>query len=145
MADPNEIPGSIVIGEGVIAKGTFHVPGRAVINGSLEGELEAKEIIIGKNGRGIGHFRAESAELSGEMQDTLQTTVSLIIRPTGKVTGSVFYREIEINKGGEIEGRMNQGAPPAPHNVNTPAAKTVTPADAAAKAAPSAPVPTKSS
>ena len=74
MPEPNEVPGSIVIGEGVTAKGTFHVPGRAVINGSLEGELQAKEIIVGPTGKGVGQFRAESAEVRGEIHETLQTT-----------------------------------------------------------------------
>jgi cytoskeletal protein CcmA (bactofilin family) len=33
---------------------------------------------------------------------------SLIIRSTGKITGKVHYVEIEIEKGGEIEGTLTQ-------------------------------------
>ena len=37
----NNEAGSIVIGEGVTVSGKFIVPGRAVINGSMDGELQA--------------------------------------------------------------------------------------------------------
>lgn len=110
MADSPELPGSIVVGEGVLAKGTFKVPGRAVINGSVEGELIAKDVFIGPSGRAIGKFKAEMADIRGEVHDTLVTTGSLIIRSSGKITGNVIYKEVEIEKGGEIEGKMSQGS-----------------------------------
>ncbi|NDF45503.1 MAG: polymer-forming cytoskeletal protein, partial [Betaproteobacteria bacterium] len=34
----------------------------------------------------------------------------LIVRATGKIAGKVQYSEIEIEKGGEIEGTLSQGA-----------------------------------
>ena len=110
MADNNEYPNSIVIGEGVQAKGTFRVPGRAIINGSVEGELIAKDIFVGPTGKAVGKFKAEVADVRGEMHDTIVTTQSLLIRSTGQVSGAIFYRELEIEKGGEIEGEMSHGS-----------------------------------
>ena len=109
MADPTEAPGTILIGEGVLAKGVFKVPGRAIINGSLEGELVAKDLFVGPTGKGVGKFKAEMADVRGEVHDTLVTTSSLIVRASGKISGAVYYREVEIEKGGEIEGHMAQG------------------------------------
>jgi len=109
MADPTEAPGTIVIGEGVLAKGVFKVPGRAIINGSLEGELVAKDLFVGPTGKGVGKFKAEMADVRGEVHDTLVTTSSLVVRASGKISGAVYYREVEIEKGGEIEGHMAQG------------------------------------
>jgi len=34
----------------------------------------------------------------------------LIVRATGKIAGKVQYAEIEIEKGGEIEGTLSQSA-----------------------------------
>ena len=114
MAESSENPGSIIIGEGVQAKGTFKVPGRAVINGTLEGELVAKDIIVGPTGKGVGKFQAEMADIRGEIHDTLVASGSLVIRATGKLTGEVFYKEMEIEKGGEVQGKMTQnGGQPA--------------------------------
>lgn len=107
MADNNEYPNSIVIGEGVEAKGIFKVPGRAIINGSVEGELIAKDIFVGPTGKAVGKFKAEVADVRGEVHDTIVTTQSLLVRSTGKISGSIFYRELEIEKGGEIEGEMS--------------------------------------
>jgi cytoskeletal protein CcmA (bactofilin family) len=113
MAEPNENASSLVVGEGVHAKGTFQVPGRAVINGTIEGELVAKDIVVGPTGRGIGKFTAETGDVRGEILETVITTKSLIVRATGRVSGNVFYRELEIEKGGRVQGNMSQDAEPA--------------------------------
>ena len=110
MADTYENSVSMMVGEGVLAKGTFQVPGRAVINGSVEGELIAKDILVGPTGRGIGKFTAETGDIRGEIHDTLVTTKSLIVRATGKVSAAVFYQEVEVEKGGRIEGTLSRGA-----------------------------------
>ncbi|MGE3956508.1 MAG: polymer-forming cytoskeletal protein [Vicinamibacterales bacterium] len=113
MADAPDAPGNIVIGEGVEARGTFVVPGRAVLNGTLEGTLVAKDLFVGRTGKGVGKFRAESADIHGQIHDTLVTTGSLVIRSTGRIAGVVYYREVEIEKSGQIEGKMAQGDAPA--------------------------------
>lgn len=57
MKDAVELQGSIMVGAGVSVKGFFKVPNRAVINGSLEGELDADELLIGKGGKLVGTVR----------------------------------------------------------------------------------------
>jgi cytoskeletal protein CcmA (bactofilin family) len=99
------------VGEGVLAKGTFQVPGRAIVNGTLEGELVAKDIVIGPTGRGVGKFTAETGDIRGEIHETFITTKSLVIRATGRITGNVLYREIEIEKGGNVQGGLSQDLP----------------------------------
>jgi cytoskeletal protein CcmA (bactofilin family) len=59
-----------------------------------------------------GKVTAEIIDLRGEIHDTLTAKKSLFIRSTGNALGSVQYAEIEIEKGGEIEGALNQGAEP---------------------------------
>jgi cytoskeletal protein CcmA (bactofilin family) len=108
MADTNDTSASMIVGEGVLAKGTFQVPGRAVINGSIEGELIAKDILVGPTGRGVGKFTAETGDIRGEIHDTLITTKSLIVRSTGRVHAAVHYREVEIEKGGRVDGTLSR-------------------------------------
>ena len=137
MADAPDAPGSIVIGEGVQAKGTFVVPGRAVLNGTLEGTLVAKDLFVGKTGKGVGKFKVEAADIHGQIHDTLVTTGSLIIRATGRISGVVYYREVEIEKSGQIEGKLSQGDAPAEVLSASPAPQP----DAAAAAPVSPPKP----
>jgi cytoskeletal protein CcmA (bactofilin family) len=58
---------------------------------------------------------------------------SLILRSTGKVVGVIHYTEIEIEKGGLVEGKLTQQSlpgnnPPAPPVViSSPEPKDSTP------------------
>ena len=106
MNDRSNEAGSIVIGEGVTVSGKFVVPGRAVINGSLEGELQADELLVGAQGKLVGNVRVRKADVFGEMHDTLLASEHLIIRSTGRVNGNASYGEIEIERGGLVQGAV---------------------------------------
>jgi len=101
---------SVVIGDGVVVKGTFTVPAKAVINGVIEGDLTAEEVLVGPTGKITGRVSAKVLDVRGELHNTIISEKSLIVRATGKIAGKVQYSEIEIEKGGEIEGTLNQGA-----------------------------------
>lgn len=105
---------SVVIGDGVIVKGTFTVPAKAVINGVIEGDLTAEEVLVGPTGKITGRVSAKVLDVRGELHNTIISEKSLIIRSTGKIAGKIQYVEIEIEKGGEIEGSLNQSGPGAP-------------------------------
>jgi len=49
-------------------------------------------------------------DVRGQLHNTIISEKSLIVRSTGKIAGKVQYMEIEIEKGGEIEGALSQGA-----------------------------------
>ncbi|MDR1842143.1 MAG: polymer-forming cytoskeletal protein [Holophagales bacterium] len=108
-----EHAGNIVIGNDVSLKGVLIVPNRAVVNGSIDGEITAKELVVGQTGRIVGHAKTERADIHGEVNQTLAVSQSLILRSTGKVTGVVHYAELEIEKGGLVEGKMTQQSSPA--------------------------------
>jgi len=123
MNETEQNAGNIVIGNDVTLKGTIHVPNRAVINGAIDGEITARELVVGQTGRIIGHAKTERADIYGEVNQTLDVSQSLILRSTGKVVGVIQYTEIEIEKGGLVEGKLSQlqnapvATPPAPAPV----------------------------
>ena len=80
MADNNQ-NGCLTVGEGVKLTGNFVVPDIASISGTIEGELTAREILVGSTG---------------------------ILK--GKVIGTVQYTEIEIEKGGDLQGNLLKSA-----------------------------------
>jgi len=108
MNEINEQSGSIVIGSDVSIKGVLSVPNRAIVNGTIEGELTARELIVGQTGRILGNAKSERADIHGEVHQTLVVSQSLTLRSTGKVLGVVHYAELEIEKGGLVEGKMTQ-------------------------------------
>lgn len=106
MAESNQ-QGCLFVGEGVVLKGNFIVPDIASISGTIEGELSAKQVIVEASGTIRGKVTGESIDVRGEVVEYLNSTNSLIIRSTGKVTGSIHYAEIEIEKGGHIFGDLH--------------------------------------
>jgi len=108
VANPADSLESVVIGDGVIVKGVFFVPSKAVINGVIEGDLTAEEVLIGPTGKITGRISAKVIDVRGQLHNTVVSEKSLIIRSTGKITGKIHYVEIEIEKGGEVEGTLTQ-------------------------------------
>ena len=108
MANPADSLESVVIGDGVTVKGVFVIPSKAVVNGIIEGDLTAEDVLIGPTGKITGRISAKVIDVRGQLHNTVVSEKSLIIRATGKITGKVHYVEIEIEKGGEIEGTLTQ-------------------------------------
>jgi cytoskeletal protein CcmA (bactofilin family) len=106
MNEQNEQKGNLIIGEGVTVTGTFVIPNKAVINGSLNGELTADEIMVGKAGKLTGKIAARNADVHGETHDTLTIANHLILRSTGKIHGRATYGELEIERGGLVSGTV---------------------------------------
>ena len=103
----NDLP-SFTIGSGVTAKGVLHVPGKATVSGTIEGELTADEVLVGSTGKGQGKLKARRVDVLGQLGETIDCQESLVIRQSGKVTGQLDYSEIEIEKGGEFVGQLNK-------------------------------------
>lgn len=106
MTKEGDQKGNILIGEGVKASGSFSVPGKAMINGSLEGELVADELTVGPQGKLLGKVKVRKADVYGESHDSISASEHLIIRSTGQIHGLAAYGKIEIERGGIITGNI---------------------------------------
>jgi len=95
---------SITIGQGVTFKGSLNVPSKAVINGTVDGDLTADELEIGPTGL----ITARKIDVQGELHQVITCKDHLMIRSTGKVSGAIEYSEIEIERGGQFRGEMKQ-------------------------------------
>ena len=99
---------SIYIGEGVVFSGSIKAPNQAIISGKFDGELEARDVLIGASGVVTGTTTAQFVDVKGELHQTVTSRELLIVRNTGRVSGAVTYGEIEIERGGQIKGDMTQ-------------------------------------
>ena len=99
---------SIYIGEGVVFSGSIKAPNQAIISGKFDGELEARDVLIGASGVVTGTTTAQFVDVKGELNQTVTSRELLIVRNTGRVSGAVTYGEIEIARGGQIKGDMTQ-------------------------------------
>lgn len=96
--------GSLLVGEGVYMKGTMRVPGVASIDGKLEGALSADSVFIQQNGSMDGQTTANHVRVAGTLTDTTVANRTLVVESTGLIAGSITYQELEIKKGGSLQG-----------------------------------------
>ena len=134
--------GSLLVGEGVFMKGTMRVPGVASVDGKLEGELSADSVFIQQNGSMDGQTTANHVRVAGTLTDTTVANRTLVVEATGLVAGSITYQELEIKKGGSLQGgiyKVGREMPAAPtRSPEPPRAVAPEPAPAPEPAATSA-------
>jgi len=115
--------GSLLVGEGVFMKGTMRVPGVASIDGKLEGQLSADSVFIQQNGSMDGQTTANHVRVAGTLTDTTVANRTLLVEATGLVAGSITYQELEIKKGGSLQGgiyKVGREAPAVPARAPEP-------------------------
>ena len=96
--------GDLIIGSGVIAKGTVVAPGTIEVSGTVEGSVKAHEVFVALDGKITGTTNADHLRVAGKVLETSVANESLVVEPTGYVSGKVTYASIEIHKGGNISG-----------------------------------------
>ena len=107
MVEENQ-NGCLVVGEGVTLSGKFAVPNIASISGQIDGELSAREVLVGATGVVRGKVTADILDIRGEVHQDLISKKSLFVRSSGRVIGNISYTEIEIEKGGNIQGTLTR-------------------------------------
>lgn len=98
----------LIVGEGVEITGKVNVPGSLEVHGKIVGEVRAGKIEVGPTGRIEGRMEAEELELHGYASDFLNVSRRLAVRSTATVVGTISYRNIEIESGASIRGKLEQ-------------------------------------
>ncbi len=107
---------TLIVGEGVVFTGTIHAPGIASINGTIKGEINALELQIGPKGDVAGLIEARMIDVHGILSEKIVCHEHLLIHRSGTVSGQLDYMNIEIEKGGQFEGKMVQHPYAAGHD-----------------------------
>jgi|SRR5579883_818441 cytoskeletal protein CcmA (bactofilin family) len=105
----------LIVGREISLSGEITACDRLVVEGSVEANLaNCRDIDIAESGLFKGSASIDEAEVRGRFEGTLNVRRRLLIRATGKVTGTVRYGQIEIECGGQISGDIQ--AQPMPDN-----------------------------
>ena len=100
----NNVKGNLYIGAGVVANGVSSVPGLGEIDGAVAGVITAESVNVTPNGVVEGATTAEHIRVAGKLMETSVANKSLLIESSGQVTGNITYGDLEIRKGGDIQG-----------------------------------------
>jgi cytoskeletal protein CcmA (bactofilin family) len=110
-------PMRLTVGPGISLAGKIAACERLVVEGEVRVTLEAARAIeIATTGRFTGgKAEVEDAEVSGVYEGELTVRGRLLIRETGRVSGTVRYGAVEIERGGQLSGAVSRLEPaPAP-------------------------------
>ena len=103
---PGQEPGLLIVGQGVVLNGNLQVPDKTLVSGALNGELHTKGLIVMATGQISGKIRCEDADISGTIEEDLTVSNMLILRSTSVISGSIHYKEIQIDRGAKITGKL---------------------------------------
>ena len=81
--------------------------GDAFLQGTVESQMiHAAELFVAGSGMFKGEIEVEDAEIAGAFDGTITASGSLIIRTTGKISGTARCRKLSAEEGGQVSGKM---------------------------------------
>ena len=96
-----------IISEGSEFKGNVKTSAEIQIDGVLNGNVKAKQIVVGINGNVRGNLTASFSRILGKVEGEIRAEVLEIVK-TATVKGNVFKKTISIESGSKITGNINE-------------------------------------
>ncbi|MAI61325.1 MAG: hypothetical protein CBB87_02405 [Micavibrio sp. TMED27] len=133
----------LTIGAGITMSGEIESCDYLLVEGTVEAALKGANILeIAESGTFYGTVEIDEASIAGRFEGDITVHGRLTITSTGTVTGSIIYKELELEAGAVIDGKLTPlSALAAPNSAPTsnkvaPGKKKVAPkAKAAASSA----------
>lgn len=95
----------LTVGRDICVRGEITACDVLVVEGRVEASISGSNLIeIAETGLFKGDAEIDEAEISGRFEGNLVVRDRLFIAASGRVTGSVRYRRLEIALGGELVG-----------------------------------------
>ena len=102
----------LIVGRDIKLHGEITSCDHLLVEGSVEATLtDGKIIDIAQSGTFNGAVECETASIRGKFEGDLTCNERLVVRSTGRIIGKIRYRQLEVERGGEISGdvQMIQG------------------------------------
>jgi cytoskeletal protein CcmA (bactofilin family) len=95
----------MIVGRETAFTGEIRSCNRLVVEGTVEGKLDnCQHILIEESGVFRGEASTENSDVRGSFDGVLVARKRLLVRATGRVSGTITYAEIEIEPGGRVFG-----------------------------------------
>ena len=99
--------GMSFIGSEVVITGNVAGQGDLHIDGSIEGDVVCKSLILGSSGRVKGNVTAERTTVAGTVDGTINAG-ALIVEKAARIAGDITYSTVSIENGAQVDGRLTQ-------------------------------------
>jgi cytoskeletal protein CcmA (bactofilin family) len=102
---PNSELRRLSVGPEITLSGEINSCDKLFVEGSVEANLtNCRDVDIAESGLFKGSASIEEAEVRGRFEGNLVVRKRLLIKATGRVSGTIRYGQIEIECGGQISG-----------------------------------------
>ena len=102
-----KITSALIIGDCATINGTIQEKNQIIIQGSVDGDVTCKELIVGKSGNLKGNIKTESLSVEGTVEGELNVKGLLKLMSSGSVSGKITYGSLQINEGGKLTGEID--------------------------------------
>ena len=111
QARPNGEMRRLSVGREITLSGEINSCDKLFIEGSVEANLtNCRDVDIAEGGLFKGSASIDEAEVRGRFEGNLTVRKRLLIKATGRVSGTIRYGQIEIECGGQISGDIQAQA-----------------------------------
>jgi cytoskeletal protein CcmA (bactofilin family) len=119
---PSTVPTArmLIVGRDIVISGEIESCDCLVVEGTVRANVTCNELRIAEGGRFLGSASVANADVVGSVEGELQISQRLFVRASGKISAKVRYRQIEIERGGQISGDIQ--ALDARRPISVPAA-----------------------
>jgi len=98
----------LIVGQGIRLSGEINSCDRLVVEGEVEVTLnDTLALEITSAGKFTGGCEVEEADISGIYEGDLTVRNTLFVRGSGRITGTIRYGQLELERGGQIAGNIS--------------------------------------
>jgi len=100
----------LIVGREISLSGEITSCDKLIVEGSVEANLQnCHDVELAESGLFKGSATIDEIEVRGRFEGNLIVRKRLFIRATGRVSGTIRYGQLEIERGGQISGDIQSG------------------------------------
>lgn len=97
----------LVIGEGISISGEIEACDTLVVEGTVEAALKGARILeVAENGTFYGTVEIDECTIAGRFEGDITVNGRLTIRSSGSITGTMSYKELAVEAGATVDGKI---------------------------------------
>ena len=96
----------LIIGEGATIKGEILEENEITVQGNVDGDIQCKDLIVGKTGFIKGKIKADTLNVEGSIEGEINIKELLKLMSSSYVSGKIAYGSLQINEGGKLVGEV---------------------------------------
>ena len=97
---------SLIIGEGATIKGEIVEENEITVQGNVDGDIQCKDLIVGKTGSIKGKIKADTLYVEGSIEGEINIKEIVKMMSSSYVSGKITYGSLQINEGGKLVGEV---------------------------------------